>query len=128
MSLASAASAQEIIKGIVVDSATFAPLPFVNIQVKSRIKGTTTDEKGNFGIVAGREDTLVLSRVGYRRLELPLYDYETGLIPLTEFATELKAITITDKFQNPYEGVFDDQNAALIRKKIPFYYSKIRKD
>ena len=120
---------QEIIKGIVVDSATFKPLPYVNIHLKNSRKGTTSDRQGNFSIVGNRQDTLILSIVGYRRLELPLYDYETGLILITEQATELQAITIIDsKFRNPYEGMFEDQNAALIRKKLPFYYSKAKKD
>jgi hypothetical protein len=120
---------QEIIKGIVVDSATFKPLPYVNIQLRNARKGTTSDHQGNFSILGNRQDTLILSIVGYRRLELPLYDYETGLIPLAEHATELQAITIIDsKFRNPYEGMFEDQNAALIRKKLPFYFSKAKKE
>lgn len=127
--LSGGVSAQEIIKGIVVDSATFKPLPFVNIQLKNSRKGTTTDSQGNFSIVGSREDTLMFSIVGYRRLELPLYDYETGLIPIAEQATELQAITIIDsRFKNPYEGMFEDQNAALIRKKLPFYFSKAKKE
>lgn len=122
-------SAQEIIKGIVVDSATFQPLPYVNVQLKSAHRGTTTDQQGNFSILGNRQDTLILSLVGYGRLELPLYDYETGLIPIAERVTELQAITIVDsKFKNPYEGMFDDQNAALIRKKLPFYFSKAKKE
>jgi hypothetical protein len=114
---------------MVVDSATFAPLPYVNVQIRNSRKGTTSDHQGNFSILATRNDTLMFSIVGYRRLALPLYDYETGLIPLTEMATELRPITITDsKFKNPYEGLFEDQNAALLRKKIPFYYSKVKRD
>jgi hypothetical protein len=129
LSISSFGYCQEIIKGMVVDSATFSPLPFVNIQLKNRLKGTTSDDLGNFSILGTREDTLVLTRVGYLRVELPLFDYETGLIPMTEAVTELKAITIMDsKFRNPYEGLFEDQNAALIRKKLPFYYSKAKKD
>jgi hypothetical protein len=104
-------------------------LPYANVQLKNKSKGATCDHQGNFGILATRNDTLVISLVGYTRLELPLFDYEAGLIPLTEKTTELKAITITDsKFQNPYEGLFEDQNAALIRKRLPFYYSKAKKD
>lgn len=115
-------------KGIVVDSATFSPLPFVNIQLKNKLKGTSTDQQGNFSILATRNDTLVVTRVGYQRVELPLFDYETGLIPLPELATELRPIVIEDsKFKNPYEGMFEDENAALIRKKLPFYYSKAKK-
>jgi hypothetical protein len=127
--LSASAFGQEIIKGIVVDSATFRPLPFVNIQLKNSRKGTTSDQQGNFSILGNRQDTLLFSIVGYSRLELPLYDYETGLIPIAEQATELQAITIIDsRYKNPYEGMFEDQNAALIRRKLPFYFSKAKKE
>jgi hypothetical protein len=114
--------------GIVVDSATFSPLPYVNIQLKTSLKGTSTDSNGSFSILASEKDTLVFSLVGYQRLELGLFDYEASVIKLTEKATELKPITIMDtKFGNPYEGLFDEQNAALVRRKLPFYFSKAKK-
>jgi hypothetical protein len=120
---------QEVIKGIVVDSATFAPLPYVSIQIKNKMRGTTSDTQGNFSVFATKEDTLVLSLVGYERLELPLYDYEAGLIRLAERTTLLKTITIHDSRYDPniYDGMFDDQNEKL-KSRIPFYYSKTRKD
>lgn len=121
--------AQEVVKGIVVDSTTFAPLPYVNIQLKSSTRGTTTDATGNFSILANSKDTLILSLVGYERLELPLYDYEAGLIRLSEKVTELKPITIMDsKVGNPYEGLFDEQNPGIVRRKLPFYMSKAKKE
>jgi hypothetical protein len=123
------ASAQEIMRGIVVDSATFIHLPFVNIQVKNNGRGTMTDEKGSFNIAASREDTLVFSLVGYHSLELPLKDYEASMIRLTEKYTLLETVTIHElrPGENPYEGMFDDQNAAL-KKSIPFYLSKAKKE
>jgi hypothetical protein len=121
--------AQEIMKGIVVDSATFAPLPYVTVQVKNKGTGTTTDLKGNFGIVATRNDTLVFSLLGYERLEYPLFGYEASLILLAERATMLRSVTIDDSsLENRYEGLFDEQNAARLKQRIPFYYSKARKD
>jgi hypothetical protein len=129
LSLAAFCNAQKIIKGIVVDSATFAPLPFVNIQLKSSPRGTSTDSEGNFSMLASEKDTLLFSIVGYQRLELPLFDYEASVIRLTEKVTQLRAITIVDsKVGNPYEGLFDQQNAALVRRKLPFYMSKGKKE
>lgn len=115
--------------GIVVDSATFSPLPYVNIQLKTALRGTSTDSNGSFSILASEKDTLIFSLVGYQRLELALFDYEASVIRLTEKVTELKPITIIDtKFGNPYEGLFDEQNAALVRRKLPFYFSKAKKE
>jgi hypothetical protein len=120
---------QEIIKGIVVDSASFAPLPYVNVQVKSKSGGTTTDLQGDFSLFATKQDTLIFSLVGYERVELPLFDYEAGIVRLSERATMLKSITIDDSRlgANYYEGMFDEQNEKL-KARIPFYFSKARKD
>lgn len=123
------AEAQEVIKGIVVDSTTFAPLPYVSVQIKNKSRGVNTDHQGNFSILALPQDTLLFSLLGYERLELPLLDYEASVIRLSERATILKTITINEtRSDNPYEGLFDDQNAALLKRRIPFYFSKARKE
>lgn len=120
---------QEIIKGIVVDSASFSPLPHVSIQIKNKRVGTSTDVQGNFSLFALKEDTLIFSLLGYERLEYPLFDYEASVIRMAERVTMLKSITIDDsRLDNPYEGLFDDQNAARLKRRIPFYYSRARKD
>jgi hypothetical protein len=121
---------QEIIKGIVVDSASFAPLPYVNVHVKNKGRGTTTDVQGNFSLFATQQDTLVFSLLGYDSFELPLFGYEAGVIRMAERATMLKSITIDDTRINinPYEGMFDDREAARLKARLPFYYSKAKKD
>lgn len=122
------ANAQEVIRGIVVDSATFDALPYVTVQVKNKDKGTMSDSKGNFSISATRQDTLVFSLVGYQKLELPLADYEPSMVRLTEKYTLLETVTIQElrRGENPYEGMFDEQNSRL-KKSIPFYFSKAKK-
>lgn len=120
--------AQEIITGIVVDSVSLEALSSVSVQVKGKHVGTTTTETGSFRIEAARRDTLVFSIVGYRTLELPLYAYEPGMIRLSEKYTMLQAITIDEyRRQDIYEGMFDEQNARL-KKSIPFYLSKAKKE
>jgi hypothetical protein len=74
-------------------------------------------------------DTLIFSLLGYERLEYPLLGYEASVIRMAERATTLKTITINEsRSDNPYEGLFDEQNAALLKRRIPFYYSKARKE
>lgn len=124
----SMACAQQFVSGIVVDSATFAGLPSVSVQVKHRNLGTQTDSRGKFSIEAKRTDTLIFSLVGYETSELPLLHYEEGLIRLSEKYTMLKAVTIDEfKAENLYEGMFEEQNARL-KKNIPFYFSKAKKE
>ncbi|MEO5600317.1 MAG: carboxypeptidase-like regulatory domain-containing protein [Cyclobacteriaceae bacterium] len=123
------AHAQEAMRGIVVDSASFDALPYVNVQIKNKMRGTMSDAKGDFSIVAARQDTLIFTLVGYEKLELPLTDYEPSMIRLTEKYTLLETVTISElrPGENPYEGMFDEQNARL-KKTIPFYLSKAKKE
>lgn len=128
LSQAESLCAQEMVTGIVVDSASLSALPSVNIQVKNTGRGTMTDEHGNFSINAGRTDTLVFTLVGYQSIELPLATYESGMIRLSERYTLLKAVTIDDFRQRDlYEGMFEEQDAQR-KTSIPFYFSKARKE
>lgn len=123
--------AQEVIRGIVADSASFAPLPYVTVMVKNHNRGTTTDSKGNFSIIATQQDTLVISFIGYKTVELPLLGWEPSMIMMAEKYTLLKSVTVRDnRLDNMYEGLFDDQNAQLRKqnKNIRFYYSKEKKE
>lgn len=121
--------AQESFRGMVVDSLTLEALPSVNVQVKNTARGTVTDPSGTFEISARRADTLVFSRVGYRTLEIPLIDYEAGMIRLSEQYTLLQAVTIDDyRGRELYEGMFDEENARRENKRLPFWYSKDKKE
>lgn len=125
-----AAHAQEVFSGLVGDSATFTGLPFVSIRVKNKSTGTTTDINGSFKISATRQDTLILTCVGYKPLIMALSDWEPGIILMTEQVTVLDDITILDKRSgNYYEELFAEQNDALRRsnKKLPFYYTREKK-
>lgn len=124
-----AAKAQDLIRGMVVDSASFNPLPYVNVHIKSTFRGTTTDARGNFAIAATSRDTLIFTLVGYERLVFPLQDYETGMIRMTQQSVMLTPIIINDSRlnENPYEGMFDEQNEKS-KQRIPFYYSRVKKD
>ena len=120
----------EIFSGIVVDSATFAPLSLVNVQLKGTFKGTSTDVDGKFGVMAKRSDTLVLSLLGYQTLEVPLRDWEASVIRLAERPTMLSNVIIQGEAINIYDGMFTDEHEKWkkLNKKLPFYYSRWKKD
>src|SRR6478735_206621 len=122
------ANGQEIIKGIVLDSATFNPLPFVNVRIKNQNQGTTTDTKGNFSLTASRTDTLVFSFIGYEDAVYPLKDWEPSIIRLSEKSTLLSPVIIKSTAINPYEGLFDEQNALINNRKMPFFKPKYKKE
>jgi hypothetical protein len=131
ITLSSAATGQVLIRGILADSSTFNPLEGVTVRVKHQRTGTVSDQQGNFSLTATQQDTLIFSRVGYKTLEFSLFQYEPSLILMTEDVTYLDAVTVEDSAEyNPYAGMFDEQNSKLtsLRKSIPFYYVKARKD
>jgi hypothetical protein len=93
--VALSASAQKVTHGIVVDSVTLAALPGVHVRIKNADKGTSTNSKGEFYITTKPADTLVLSRVGYVDLVIPLlFEEEDILIRMRERVRMLQEITI----------------------------------
>ena len=56
-----------LIKGQVVDE-KYAPVPYVNIFIKSRLTGTIADYQGEYQVNAFPGDTLTFSAVAYRKL------------------------------------------------------------
>jgi hypothetical protein len=124
------AQEQELMNGIVVDSASFAPLSYVTVRVKGTYRGTSADVQGKFGVMATRKDTLVLSLIGYETIEIPLVDWEASVIRLAERPTMLKSIIIQGTEINPYDGLFDEENERWKKsnKKLPFYYSRWKKE
>lgn len=128
--LSGAMAQQEIMTGIVVDSATFAPLPYVTVQIKGSYRGTSTDAKGKFSVQASRKDTLIFSMIGYKPVEYELIDWEESVVRLTEQPTYLKSIIIQGEEINPYDGLFDEENERIRRenKRIPFYYNRWKKE
>jgi hypothetical protein len=86
---------QKLIKGFVIDSASFAPLAYVNIKVKNTSRGTSTDEKGGFTLPTLKGDSLVFSLVGYNSEEFSGLELEeTVIIRMAIRVKELAAITI----------------------------------
>jgi len=69
LSLAVFAQTTEI-RGIIIDSKTSDPLPFVNIGVQGQLRGTFSDSNGNYHLeLSAGTFTLFFSSVGYDRLE-----------------------------------------------------------
>lgn len=122
---------QELMSGMVVDSATFIPLGYASIQVKNTSRGTISDAKGKFNIMATRRDTLQFSMLGYDDVEISLHDWETNVVRLPERSTLLKGITIEEsRLQNPYDELFGQEYEQWknSRRKLPFYYSRWKKE
>lgn len=62
--------------GMVLDggSENLYPIPYVNVAVKNKARGTYTDYTGFFSIVVEKTDTIVFSTVGYKVVEVTIPD------------------------------------------------------
>lgn len=90
----------EKISGIIVNDATLQPVPGVNVININRVKGTTTDSRGNFTIEAAANDTLHLSIIGYQSIKVRVANdwikyKNVTKIPLTERAYTLEEVVIS---------------------------------
>ena len=96
---------EKILKGVIKDKKTNLPLPFVNLGILNKDKGTTTNTKGEFKLTipeSNINDTLRISMIGYEPRIFALNDIfkkkRSDLnITLQEKTDELKEVVITDK-------------------------------
>lgn len=90
------------VSGIVLDSASKQPLPFVAVQIKGKPAGQSSGEDGSFFILCLLGDTLVFTRLGYNpRLHIADQEDPSLKIELAENARMLTGITIYDKIVLP---------------------------
>jgi len=65
-------SAQSRISGKVIDAATKAPLPYVNIGIRQLATGTVSDAEGAYTLKITRPDqTITFSSIGYETADIP---------------------------------------------------------
>ena len=89
---------------VIVDSATFQPLPAVFIQVKNTSKSWLVDPSGVITLTTKKTDTLLLSHVGYKNLTIPLFFEEDAiLIRMSEQITLLREVTVKSRKLYPNE-------------------------
>lgn len=101
---AEVAHSQKTTRVVVVDSATFKPLPAVFVRVKNTKRSTLADPSGIFTISTKRTDTLLLSHVGYKDVVIPLFFEEDAiLIRMSEKITLLNEATVSSRRLYPNE-------------------------
>ena len=96
--------AQNIFTGLVVDSDTGSPLPYVSIGIINTSTGTVSNEKGEFKIALNSEinnnDTLKFSSIGYQSVSYTVanvrkqFNVESIHISMKKGIIELKQIVI----------------------------------
>ena len=133
LGMISEVNAQIVITGMVVDSVSLEPLPGTTIRLKKANTGVASGPEGFFTIVSRTYDTLVLSRIGYKTIEYPIYGNEKDILILLREETR----TLEEVVVNVYSEEKPEHSAPREVKKLsviegiqsPFtYFSKDEKE
>jgi aspartate 1-decarboxylase len=87
------ATAQQLIKGKIVQSENGQGLPGATVTVKGTTQSKTTNAEGEFSIDAKTNDVLTVSYVGYETTEIKASD--AAIIRLTSDAKNLNEVVVT---------------------------------
>ncbi|VXC10540.1 conserved hypothetical protein [Flavobacterium sp. 9AF] len=100
------------IKGIVKDSISGEPIPFVNIWVENEENGTTSDIDGSFTLqVKDTHKNLIFSALGFYRKTLPIAKSET--VYLKAAVIELDEVVLLNKKETKEIEIGTTSNSIL---------------
>ena len=86
------------IRGVVKDSISGEPIPFVNIWVENETVGTTSEANGSFFLEASKQKNIVFSVLGYEKKTIK--GSEISLVNLKPTTYELNEIVVLNKKQS----------------------------
>lgn len=96
---------QEIkISGVITDENKL-PISSVNITLKNKTKGTTSDFSGKYSLSVEKNDILIFSFLGYKTQEILIINQNILDIQLLPEATNLNEITIVSSVSNVKSGL-----------------------
>jgi hypothetical protein len=103
------------LSGIIQDVQTQEPVSFTHIIILNKKKGYVADEKGMFSFIVQRNDTILFSSMGYKRLRIFIPDtitqvHQNVAITLTPDTIALKPVYIFpwknyDEFREAFKKV-----------------------
>lgn len=95
MATSIAVAQQRNVRGVVTDAADGSPVSNASVVVKGTNRGTTTNEKGEYTILAAPNETLVASVIGFSPTELPVGNSATVNFSLTSDVLEMQGVVVT---------------------------------
>ena len=99
------------IRGVVKDSISGEPIPFVNIWVENETVGTTSEADGTFFLEASKQKNIVISVLGYERKTIK--GIQISVVQLKPMAYDLKEVVILNKKQSKQIEIGDIKNAIF---------------
>ncbi|WP_373056454.1 carboxypeptidase-like regulatory domain-containing protein [Zunongwangia sp. H14] len=108
---------QDVVSGVVLNAADDRPIERVNIVNLNQVKGTSTDEEGNFELQATVNDTLYFSYLGFRPIKVRVTNdwlkYGNVKVKMTEVGIALEEVTLSPVTLTGY--------LEIDAKNIPIY-------
>ena len=99
------------IRGVVKDSISGEPIPFVNIWVENETIGTTSEADGTFFLEASKQKNIVISVLGYERKTLKGSEISEVFLKPTTY--DLREVVILNKKQSKQIEIGDIKNAIF---------------
>lgn len=99
------------IRGVVKDSISGEPIPFVNIWVENETIGTTSEADGTFFLEASKQKSIVISVLGYERKTLKGSEISEVFLKPTTY--NLREVVILNKKQSKQIEIGDIKNAIF---------------
>ena len=100
------------IKGVVKDSITGQPIPYVSIWVQNENYGSTTEENGTFSInVSEKSQNLIFSALGYEKKIIKIA--EAREVNLVQTTYQLDEIVISKRKETKEIEIGQTENAIL---------------
>ena len=99
------------IKGVVKDSISGEPIPYVNIWVENETVGTTSEANGSFFLDASKQKSIVFSVLGYEKKIIK--GFEISSVNLKPTAYELNEIVVLNKKNSKKIEIGNIKNAIF---------------
>ena len=100
------------VKGIVIDSISEKPIPYVSIWVENENFGTTSEENGEFSIhTTDKSSKLIFNVLGYEKQTLPIN--QVKVVKLIPTSIELNEVVISNKIETRKIEIGKTNNAIF---------------
>jgi len=93
-------------------------LPFVNIVIRNKHKGTISDEKGYFAFFVNKTDTIIFSSIGYKKSRYIIPDTLTKNYLSLNIFLEQDTIKLRQTDIFPWQN-YEEFKQAFVHMKIP---------
>ncbi|WP_442787113.1 carboxypeptidase-like regulatory domain-containing protein [Flavobacterium suncheonense] len=97
------------INGVVKDSLTGNPIPYVSIWVENETVGTTSEENGTFHLPTDKSKMLIFTALGYEKKRISAS--QSKVFFMTPKSTDLEELVVVPKKETKFREIGDTGNS-----------------